>query len=210
MRICVRRENGLGRETRGELMPRLRLTIRNSGDRGEELRYAARIRQAIWASARVEIDPENPLHGTHWDEQGRPYFEFVTNFPDEVWKVLREHDTDGRVEVTEQHEALGQPCVNCGNIAAPVLPSVCPTCNFRDIAPCPICDHEVSRQRYRPISGNLFTCPECGGRVRLRLNSPLFKPDGSYNDPLVLVDTVTADHENRQPRSHSVDPQGVV
>jgi hypothetical protein len=178
-------------------MVRLRLTIANSGDRTEEIRYAARLRQAIWGRLPVEVDPDNPLHGTHCDESGRAYFEFATNTPDEVRGVLREWDPQGRVTVTEPRGPQGQACENCGNIAGPVLPPICPACGFRDISPCPICNRPVPRDAYARENGDVFICPSCRNRVRLRFHSPLFKPDGSYNEPLVVVDAALPPHEVR-------------
>ncbi len=136
----------------------------------------------------MEIDPDSPLQGTHRDEQGQAYFEFSTQFPDEVARVLREHGYDGRVEAREAHEALGQACQNCGNVAGPTLPPVCPNCGVRDISPCPVCCHEVPRQLYTRIAGDLFRCPRCHNRVRLRFNEPMFVAEGQYNQPLVVVD----------------------
>ena len=74
---------------------------------------------------------------------------------------------------------------NCGIIAGPILPSVCPTCDFRDISPCPHCKQEVARQSYLPVSGDLFKCPMCQRLVQLQMHEPLFNGQGVYNQPLV-------------------------
>lgn len=168
-------------------MRRVRITILKMDDSTEELRCAAALRRDLYAHSPVEIDPDNRLHGTHRDTERRAYFEFATDFTDEVARVVRDFGYDGRVIVEERPEPKGEACANCGNIAGDYIPTVCPTCNFRDISPCPICGKEVSRQLYIKDMGDIFKCPECKNRVRLRFNDPLFKQDGTYNQPLVVV-----------------------
>lgn len=107
---------------------------------------------------------------------------------DEVERVLNEYGSEGVESWSLEPGEVGPACDNCGNIAGPVLPTICPTCSFRNISACPYCNHEVARQSYVPISGDLFTCPECERRVRLRFNDPLFNSSGYYNQPLVLVE----------------------
>lgn len=174
---------------------RMRATVTATGDRVDELRTAANLRRDLWAHSPVEVDPDHPLHGTHRDEHGRAYFEFATEFPDEVRRVIEQYDYADKVALTEMPDLPGEECANCGNVAGPVRPTVCPSCQFRDISPCPICGEEVSRQSYSRISGDLFRCPRCRNRVRLRYNSPMFLSDGSYNQPLVMVEEATPVHE---------------
>jgi hypothetical protein len=169
---------------------RFRITVKETGRRPDDLRIAADVRRDLWAHSPVEIDPDNPLHGTHRDERGRAYFEFSTRFGEEVERLLREYGYADRVSMEEVREPLGQACQNCGNIAGPVLPPVCPSCGFRDISPCPVCGEPVPRQRYTRIEGDLFRCPHCRNRVRLRFNDPMFLADGEYNPPLVVVEGV--------------------
>ena len=168
---------------------RIRITVKTTGDWRKDLRVAANVRRDLWAHSPVEIDPDNPLEGTHRDEQERAYFEFSTPYPEEVRRVLESHAE--RVEVQEGvREPIGQACQNCGNVAGAVLPTVCPNCHFRDISACPICNTEVPRQRYTRVSGDLFRCPHCHNQVRFRFNEPMFLGDGTYNQPLVLVEEV--------------------
>lgn len=168
----------------------MRITVNETGDRAEGLRVAANVRRDLFAHSPVEVDPDNPLHGTHRDESGRAYFEFSTEHPDEVRRVLNEYDHADRVELTERREALGEPCLNCGNIAGAVLPAVCPNCEFQDISPCPSCGEEIPRQAYRRDGNALFHCPKCQSQIQLRFNEPMFLPDGRYNQPLVVVEAV--------------------
>jgi hypothetical protein len=178
------------------IMPvRMRLTVKAKKDRASELRTAADVRRDLWAHSPVEVDPDHPLHGTHRDQDGRVYFEFATELPDEVRRVIEKYQYTDNVELTETSTLPGEECANCGNVAGPLQPTVCPNCQFRDISPCPICRQEVSRQSYTRISGDRFRCPNCKNRVRLRFNSPMFLPDGSYNQPLVVVEEATALHE---------------
>jgi hypothetical protein len=125
-------------EERDEEM-RIRITVLPTGDRTNDLRVADSVRRNLWAHSPVEIDPDNPLHGTHRDANGRAYFEFSSQYPDEVRRLLDEHGHAGRVEVRAVHEPVGQACQNCGNVVGPVLPTVCPNCHFRDISACAVC-----------------------------------------------------------------------
>jgi hypothetical protein len=47
------------------------------------------------------------------------------------------------------------------------------------------------------VNGEVFRCPECQNRVRLRFNSPMFAHDGTYNEPLVVVESPVPLYENR-------------
>lgn len=83
-------------------------------------------------------------------------------------------------------------CLNCGNI--PEAPfAVCPNCAFREITSCPSCRKEVPRLRYAAAGGDLFQCPECQSRVRLAYNEPLWRDDGHYNEPTVIVTLASKD-----------------
>jgi DNA-directed RNA polymerase subunit RPC12/RpoP len=170
-------------------MRRIRITIKqNPGDLADDLRYAARVRADLWAHSPVEIDPDSRVHGTHRDTDRNAYFEFTTEFPEEVDRVLREYRHNDRVTLSVIQEINGEACQNCGNIAGPVLPTVCPTCHHRDIDPCPNCGEEVPRQLYDEIAGDLFRCPRCGRRVRLSINPQVWRNDGTLNEPVVVTE----------------------
>ena len=176
---------------------RMRVTIKTTGDRTSELRTAAEIRRDLWAHSPVQVDPDHPLHGTHRDESGRAYFEFTTDLAAEVRRVIDEYHYGAQVELTETPVLPGEECLNCGNVAGPVQPAVCPNCGFRDISACAVCGEEVARQSYARISSELFRCPHCKNQVRLRFNSPMFLADGSFNQPLVVVEEEAAAYEVR-------------
>jgi hypothetical protein len=170
-------------------MKKVKITIaHNSTDPADDLRVAALVRRDLWAHSPVEVDPDSPVHGTHRDPDRNAYFEFATDFPDEVQGVLREYHYTARAKMEIVKEDVGPACANCGNVAGPILPSVCPTCHFQDISPCPYCKHEAARQSYLPVSGDLFKCPLCGRRVRLHSHDPLFNAEGYFNEPLVVVE----------------------
>ena len=173
---------------------RIRATVKPTGDRVGEFQTAANVRRDFWAHSPVEVDPNHPLYGTHRDENGRAYFEFATAHPDEVRRVMEQYKYTDQVVLAETSALAGDECANCGNIAGPVPPTVCPNCQFRDISPCPICRKEVSRQSYSRVSGDLFQCPNCRERVRLRFNNPIILPDGSFNQPLVVIEEELAVH----------------
>jgi hypothetical protein len=167
---------------------RLRVTVSKGADPAEELRYAAMVRRNLWAHSPVDVDPDEPRYATHRDEQRRAYFELTTDMVQEVRRVIREYGHADRVALTEAStEEKGPECLNCGNVAGPVFPTICPNCEMREITPCPYCRKEVPRQLYQPDSGDLFICPECRGRVRIHPNTEMFTEDGSYNPPLFLV-----------------------
>ena len=175
---------------------RMRATLKATSDRVGELRTAMNLRRDLWAHSPIEIDPDHPLRGIHRDEGGRAYFEFATESLGEIHRVIKEYHYSDQVELTEPSTLPGDECMNCGNVAGPVRPTVCPNCQFRDISPCPICLQEVPRELYTRISGDLFRCPQCKKRVRLRFNSPMFLLNGDYHQPLVMVEEAMV-HEIR-------------
>lgn len=174
-------------------MNRIRVTIRpNPDDPADDLRLAARVRHDLWAHLPILFYPDERTNGTRRDEARNAYFEFTTDAPADVESVLREQRYDDRVTVQVVEENVGEACQNCGNIPGPVLPTVCPTCGHRDISPCPHCSEEVPRQEYCPVAGELFVCPRCKGRVRMLVNPDLVRPNGSLNEPVVMVEKAEA------------------
>ncbi|MBW3540858.1 MAG: hypothetical protein KY476_11355 [Planctomycetes bacterium] len=174
-------------------MPRIRLTVRRNPDEpADDLRYAARVRRDLWAHAPVELDPDGRVHGTQRDADRNVYFELATELLPEVQRVLERLGHSDRVSVAIAEEPIGEACQNCGSIAGPVLPTVCPTCGHRDIDPCPNCGSEVPRQEYAGLSGDLFQCPICHQRVRLRINPEVWKADGTLNEPVVVTEDAQA------------------
>ena len=145
----------------------MRVTVRPTGDRTEDLRIAERARRDIFSHAPVEVGPDNPIRGINRDESGRAYFEFSTEHAAPVSQVVKDYGHEGRVDLAESSGQFGEACQNCGNIAGPILPAVCPNCGFRDISPCPNCAHDIPRQDYVRLGSNLFKCPNCEQRVRL-------------------------------------------
>lgn len=177
-------------------MQRVRVTVRhNPEDPPDDLRWAARLRRDLWAHSPVEIDPDSPAHATQRDADRNAYFEFATERFPEVQRVLQDygHAERARAEVVE--DAAGTECVNCGTLA-PQLVTVCPTCSFRDIDPCPYCNTEVARLAYTPVAGDLFQCPQCHRRVRFRFNDLPFDARGRYSQPLVRVSPAEAPAEH--------------
>ena len=176
---------------------RMRATVNPTGDRVGELRMATNLRTALRGLSSVERDSDEVVRGIHRDEEGRAYLEFVTTSLADARRVIDQSEFAGKVVLSESTTLPGEECVNCGNVAGPTLPTVCPNCHFRDVSPCPICRQEISRDSYTRISGDLFRCPNCCHQVRLRFNNPMFLPDGSYNPPLVVVEDVRAVHAVR-------------
>jgi hypothetical protein len=169
-------------------MKKVRLTVaHNPNNPADDLRVAARVRRDLWAHSPVEVDPDSSVHKTYRDAQQNAYFEFATNYDDEIQRVLRERGYLPRVTMTVVADPVGPECVNCGKSAGLVLPTVCPNCGFRDMSPCPHCNQEVARQAYLPLGGDHFRCPLCHRAVRLRLRDPLFDANGD-NPPLIMAE----------------------
>lgn len=169
-------------------MQRIRITASENGDPSTGPNRLTILRRDLYMHSPVEIDPDNPAHQTHRDERNRAYFEFSTDFVNEVTRVLRDFGHEGHVVAESVAGPAGEPCHKCGYVAHAPKPSVCPNCKFRDIGPCPHCHQEISREAYKPVSGDLFRCPTCEAIVRLSFNDPLLRSDGSYSQPVVLVE----------------------
>jgi len=168
-------------------MKRVRVTVRhNPDDPADDLQYAARVRQDLWANSPVEIDPDGPANGTPRDADGNAYFEFATDYFPEVERVLRDLGHTGRVKAEVLGDVTDSACLNCGNVL-PQANTVCPNCNFRDIEPCPYCNQEIGRLAYLSVAGDIFRCPSCQRRVQFRFNDPLFDDEGHFRQPVVLV-----------------------
>jgi hypothetical protein len=172
-------------------MPRYRIRIANVIDRTEQVRLAYRVRENLIEHAQVWVDSEHPLQGVHRDTAGHAYLEFAAENRGTISDVLNRGPLVGFTELRETDDPLGEACQDCGNIAGPVQPPVCPNCGFRDIGPCPVCGVLHSRHDYVEVGGNLFYCPTRNNgtrhRVRLMFNDPLLRLDGKLNQPLVLV-----------------------
>src|SRR5947209_5711493 len=71
---------------------RIRLTVRhNPRDPADDLKQIAMLRHDLWAHSPVEVDPEKPFSQTRRDDARNAYFEFATEFPDEVRRVLHQY-----------------------------------------------------------------------------------------------------------------------
>jgi len=176
---------------------RMRATIERLADRGLEFDVVADLRRDLRAHRLIDVDAAEPLRGTHRDLEGRAYFEFATGLPEDARRLIDESAHGAKVTLAESPALPGPECLDCGNVAGPMRPTVCPNCGFREISPCPHCGAEVPRDAYRRIGGATFRCPTCRKTVDLRFNSEMFLPDGNYNQPLVLVEEATALHEVR-------------
>ena len=176
---------------------RIRITAKPTGNRTDDLRIATDVRQCIWQHPSVEVASDNPSRGIHRDEKERAYFEFAARNHEEVLHVLQTHGHADRVEVTDTNEVLGEACENCGNIAGPVLPAVCPNCHFQEISSCPVCDRLIPRIKYIKVKGRLFKCPACRSRVRMRDNDPQFLADGHFNQPVIVLEVVEPVEQRR-------------
>jgi hypothetical protein len=164
----------------------VRLTIRhNPQDPEDDLRQAARLRYDLWAHSPVGVDEQNPFCETRWDAARNAYFEFPTEFPGEVRRVLREYGHEGRVTMEDLGE-VGLVCPKCGFLGGYV--TVCPNCEHRYIDPCPHCGHEIATDHYGRTSDDLFICPNCRRRVRFQFNPEFDNRNVSVPEPVILVE----------------------
>jgi DNA-directed RNA polymerase subunit RPC12/RpoP len=156
----------------------------------DDHRRLVKIRKHLHAYSSVGINPENPAYAIHRDKEGRAYFQLSTNKVKEVDRVLAElgHTAYARVEAAEGIAA--EPCLRCGLIVEGPPPAKCKDCGFQETSPCPHCSRDVSRASYRSGEGGLLRCPSCNGAVILHFNEPLFKPDGDYNEPVIVVELI--------------------
>lgn len=66
--------------------------LRNADDPTKDLEIAASLRRDLWVYSPIEIDPEDPGVATKRTTDTRTaYFEFETEFPEEVERVIHEH-----------------------------------------------------------------------------------------------------------------------
>ncbi len=159
---------------------------------------ATQKRDALLAARRVRVALEGAgartVRGEFVRNDGRLYLEVPVGEPLPEQAKLRE--VAGDVATISQETVDSQSpvdeCLNCGNV--PESPfTVCPNCSFREITPCPICGGETPRTQYLSAGGSLFQCPisTCHTRVRLAYNEPVWRDDGRYNEPAIVV-TVAA------------------
>jgi hypothetical protein len=164
-------------------VPVTRITIQAEQKR-DALLAARRVRSAIERAGAREVRGEFVLN------DGRLYLEVpaATVLPDE--NELSE--TAGAAATVKRENIAARSkvdeCLNCGNVPEASF-AVCPNCKFREISACPSCGKNVPRTQYIAAGGNLFQCPECFTRVRLAYNEPLWRDDGHYNEPVVIVST---------------------
>jgi DNA-directed RNA polymerase subunit RPC12/RpoP len=167
-------------------MSRLRLVITPSGDLESDLRYLAKVRWDLWSRSIIGADDDENGGGARRDPAGNLFFECYADSA-QARSTLDTLQYSERVAVEDVPEQ-GEPCPNCGFVSGPVAPTVCPQCGFREIEPCPWCGEEVSRERYEDYADDLFRCPKCQNRVRLRFNEGLGMQAGSLTQPLVIVE----------------------
>ena len=181
------------RKTLLELAKNLRLkkvTIyakSNAEQPGAELSLLSKIRRDLYAHGPIEIDPDAKDFSTRRDQDGKAYFQFVTEFWDLAKQILDRFQYSSKVDVKLQ-QVEGEQCLNCGTTHKPVAPPICDNCGFREITACANCHHEISRSEYIRVSGNLYRCPNCAARVRLTFADPLTMPNGNPSEPSIFVE----------------------
>lgn len=137
----------------------------------------------------LEAKGAETLKGEYVRNDGRLYLDVEA--PSQLLELrhLSELAADEGIEIAvEEVQATPEveECLNCGNV--PEAPfAVCANCGFREISPCPHCHTDVSRTAYTTAGSGIFQCPVCHTRVRLAYNEPIWRDDGRYNEPAVVV-----------------------
>jgi hypothetical protein len=179
-----------------KVVKKVRITVKhNPDDPGANLRIAKQIRRDLWANSEAVVNPQEKANQTHRDPEQNAYFEFATDYPDELQGILSKYAKLGNVSMSIDSEETGPACMNCDFVAGPILPTVCPSCGFREITPCPMCDQEIPKQSYLSIVGDLFQCPHCGNSVRFRFKDLMIDEKGYYSLPPVIIDPAEAIHQ---------------
>jgi hypothetical protein len=167
-------------------MKQIRLTVlHNSADPAEDLRVAAKIRRDLWAHSSVEVDPDSLFSRVSRDHDRNVYFECVAEYPEAVQEVVDKAGYTDRVRLEVIRTDVGLVCANCGYPSGFV--TKCEKCGYRDIEACPLCRQEVAREQYEAVSGDLFICPACHGKVRLGFSPVLVRSGGRLAEPAVVV-----------------------
>lgn len=159
--------------------------INIGGEKKDALIAARRVRN------RLEMSGAKQVRGEFVRSDGRVYVDVDES------SMLPKEDIEGEAYgaaslTFETLTSLGNvdECPNCGNVSDEPL-TCCPNCGFREISPCPQCDQEIPRVQYLAAGGSLFQCPKCRAKVRLRYNEPIWREDGSYSQPVVIVTHAT-------------------
>ena len=81
---------------------RLRIIVNKNEDPARDLEIAADFRRDLWAHSPVEYDLDDPSVKTRRTvDTHTAYFEFDTEFPDEVARIVREYNYTERLRVEE-------------------------------------------------------------------------------------------------------------
>ena len=82
---------------------RIRIEIRrDENDPGKDLEIASSLRRDLWVHSPIEIDVDDPSVATRrTPDTGTAYFEFETEYPDEVTRIVREYAYTNFVNVVQ-------------------------------------------------------------------------------------------------------------
>jgi hypothetical protein len=77
---------------------------KNENDPSVDLEIASSLRRDLWAHSPIEIDVDDPKVATKRNANRVAYFEFSTEYPDEVDRVVREYGYANFVDVERPGE----------------------------------------------------------------------------------------------------------
>jgi hypothetical protein len=84
----------------GDNLTHVRLVIQSQANPARDVEIAARLRRDLWARSAVAIDPNNDSTAIKQaSETNATYFEFETDFPDEVDRVVRQYGYSDQVSI---------------------------------------------------------------------------------------------------------------
>jgi hypothetical protein len=188
IRIRNQTRTALIRKVKKLELRRITVKVPQQSSGGNELEIATKVRRDLYSHGPIEIDPDSPEFSINRDTDGSVSFAFITAHESMVKDIIERFGYRDKVSVQIDQTDGAESCLNCGTVYSPIMPAVCDNCGFRDISPCPRCREDVPRGEYLKISGNLFRCPACAARVRLRFNDLLSDQEGRYVQPIVIVE----------------------
>jgi len=86
---------------------RIRIHRDDNNNPGRDLEVAGSLRRDLWAHSPVEIDPDDPDCATRRATDRTAYFEFDTEYPDEVDRIVSDLAYDKLVEVVRLPQQTG-------------------------------------------------------------------------------------------------------
>ena len=167
---------------------RIRITVKTTGDWRKDLRVAANVRRDLCGISRWKSTRTTPWKGRTVTSRSVPTLSsrlLIRRKSGGCWKAT---PSTSRYRKDPRANRAGLPELRQRRRGRP--PDGLPQLPFPGHLCLPDLQHRGAARRYARVSGDLFRCPHCHNQVRFRFNEPMFLGDGTYNQPLVLVEEV--------------------